>query len=152
MKPPVVIGYGNTLRRDDGIGRRAAELLTTEGIEVICCHQLTPELAAAIAGAPLVLFLDAAMDQAPGEVLSRKVFPRRFDLASHHLAPEQLLDLARTLNGDVPPAWLITGGMQQTDVGDRVTATGERCAVRMANVAHAILGASPSFRELRYSQ
>jgi hydrogenase maturation protease len=139
MKPPLVIGYGNPLRQDDGIGRRAAELLTTDEVEMICCHQLTPELAAILADAALVLFLDAAVDQPAGEVLSRKVFPRRFDPASHHLAPEQLLDLARTLNGGAPVAWLITGGVQQTDVGDKLTATGERCAARMAEVALDIL-------------
>ncbi len=135
MKPPVVIGYGNPLRQDDGIGRRAAELLPGGEVEIICCHQLTPELAAALAGASLAIFLDAAVDQRPGEVLSRKVFPCHSGLTSHHLAPEQLLDLARTLNGDAPPAFLITGGVERTDIGDTLTPAAECCAARMAKVA-----------------
>jgi hydrogenase maturation protease len=135
VKPPVVIGYGNPLRQDDGIGRRAAELLTSGEAEIICCHQLTPELAIALAGAPLAIFLDAAVDQHPGQVLSRKVFPCHSDLTSHHLAPEQLLDLARTLNGDAPLAYLITGGITQTSLSEMPTREGEDTAARMADVA-----------------
>ena len=135
MKPAVVIGYGNPLRQDDAIGRRAAELLKSCEAEIICCHQLTPELAAALAGAPLAIFLDAAVDQHPGQVLSRRVSPCHSDLTSHHLAPEQLLDLARLLNGDAPPAYLITGGVDRTGIGDTLTPAAERCAARMADVA-----------------
>jgi hydrogenase maturation protease len=139
VKPPVVIGYGNPLRQDDGIGRRAAELLEARlapgAADVTCCHQLTPELAAMLADAPIVLFLDAAVDQAPGLVAYRSVSPDRRSSASHHLSPEHLLDLARMLNGDVPPAFLITGGVRQTGVGDTLTPAAECCAARMAEVA-----------------
>jgi len=45
----LVIGYGNTLRGDDGLGQRAAEALAQralpDGVEVLSCHQLTIELA-----------------------------------------------------------------------------------------------------------
>jgi hydrogenase maturation protease len=150
VKPPVVIGYGNPLRQDDGIGRRAAELLEARlapgAADVTCCHQLTPELAAMLADAPIVLFLDAAVDQTPGLVLYRSVSPHRLGSASHHLSPEQLLDLARTLNGGVPPAFLITGGVQRTDIGDALTPAAERCAARMADVALELLCYSTSER------
>jgi hydrogenase maturation protease len=139
MKVPVIIGYGNPLRQDDGIGRRAAELLERKlapgAADVTCCHQLTPELAATLADAPVVLFLDAAVDQTPGLVLYRRVSPHHLGSGSHHLSPDQLLDLARTLNGDVPRAYLITGGVQRTDIGDALTPAAERCAARMADVA-----------------
>jgi hypothetical protein len=101
------------------------------------------QLAATLADAPVVLFLDAALDQTPGLVLYRSVSPHHLGSASHHLSPEQLLDLARTLNGGVPPAFLITGGVQRIDIGDILTPAAERCAARMADVALEILGLAP---------
>ncbi len=45
----LVVGYGSTLRTDDGVGRAAAQRLVTDprldGATVIACHQLAPELA-----------------------------------------------------------------------------------------------------------
>src|ERR1700744_5030774 len=62
----MVIGFGNPLRRDDAIGWRAAELiearLSNDETEVSVCHQLTPDLAAKIAGAAFVVFLDADVE------------------------------------------------------------------------------------------
>ncbi len=143
MKPPVIIGYGNPLRQDDGIGRRAAELLEEKlapgAADVTCCHQLTPELAATLADAPIVLFLDAAVDQTPGLVLYRKVSPQPLPAGSHYFAPEQLLNLASIVNGHVPRAFLITGGVRQTGVGEALTPVAELCAARMAEVAHLIM-------------
>jgi hydrogenase maturation protease len=134
----VIIGYGNSLRQDDGLGLRAAELLEERlapgSAHVIRCHQLTPELAAELADAPLVLFLDAAIDETPGSVVCREILPHSAMPVSHHLSPEHLLALAHTLNGDAPPAWWITGGISQTDIG-ALTPAAERCAARMAEAA-----------------
>lgn len=67
----LVIGYGNPLRSDDGIGWRVAEELRgrvdASRIEVIECRQLTPEMAEQIRTAGLVVFVDAAAEGAPGE-------------------------------------------------------------------------------------
>ena len=60
----LVIGYGNTLRGDDGIGPAVAEAVAAlglPGVRVIVAHQLTPELAADLADAQLVVFVDAAV-------------------------------------------------------------------------------------------
>src|SRR5262249_37453009 len=115
MKKPVVIGIGNSLRRDDGIGCRAARLveesLAPESAVVIECHQVTPELAAKLAGAPLVVFLDAAVNDVPGRVCSRPVEPDNPGPWSHYLSPGQLLGLAQYINATTPAAVLITGGV-----------------------------------------
>ncbi|HEY9173382.1 MAG TPA: hydrogenase maturation protease, partial [Verrucomicrobiae bacterium] len=53
----LVIGYGNTLRRDDGIGPKVAEAvaeLNLPGVRSLACPQLTPELAEPIAHAKRV--------------------------------------------------------------------------------------------------
>jgi hypothetical protein len=44
----LVIGYGNSLRRDDGVGPRVAEAveaLQLPGVRTLTCQLLTPEFA-----------------------------------------------------------------------------------------------------------
>ena len=58
----LVIGYGNELRGDDGIGPRVAEAIAAAhhpGVRVVSCFQLVPELAADLAKARLAVFVDA---------------------------------------------------------------------------------------------
>ena len=48
----LVIGYGNSLRRDDGVGPRVAEAieeLNLPGVRTLVCQLLTPEFADPIA-------------------------------------------------------------------------------------------------------
>ena len=75
----LVVGYGNPLRSDDGVGWRAAQLLATDprlaGARVLARHQLVPELALDVSRAPLVVLVDAAADGDPGSVSLRWVRP-----------------------------------------------------------------------------
>jgi hypothetical protein len=61
----LVIGYGNTLRGDDAVGQVVARALAgeaaIEGVEVIACHQLMPELAECIDAADMLLFITAKL-------------------------------------------------------------------------------------------
>ena len=66
----LVIGYGNTLRGDDGVGPKVAEAveaLQLPGVRTLVCQQLSPEHAEPISRARVVVFVDAAVD-APREV------------------------------------------------------------------------------------
>ncbi|MFP4333539.1 MAG: hydrogenase maturation protease, partial [Campylobacterales bacterium] len=59
----LVIGIGNTIRCDDGIGFKLAQMVekeTIEGVEVICTHQLLPELSEDISKYEVVIFVDAS--------------------------------------------------------------------------------------------
>ena len=149
MKRPLIIGYGNPLREDDGIGWRAAELLeqVLSGADFVQCMQLTPELATRVGEASLVIFLDAAVDRPPGAVGIREVHGADSSPWSHHLAADQLLALARQLSGGGPPAFLITGGASGMDWVERLSDAGERAAIEMAAAAVGLLGvpaATPS--------
>ena len=139
MNRPIIIGYGNPLRQDDAIGWRAAELaerrLPAQAAEIIQCHQLTPELAARLDGASLVLFLDAAADEAPERICFQPVRAKQIGAWTHHLSPGQLLHLAQQFQGSAPPAFLISGGAAQMDAGDGLSAGAERCAERIAALA-----------------
>ena len=81
----LVIGYGNTLRSDDGVGWVAAALLADDprlagdlsraGVEVRAVHQLTPELALDFSRASLVILIDAAVDDPPGAISVQALTP-----------------------------------------------------------------------------
>jgi hydrogenase maturation protease len=114
MSRVLVIGYGNTLRGDDGIGWYAArDLSATENAEdfkSIACQQLTPELAKDISESNRTIFIDASVGGCPGAVTIRKLSLNSFGVnsMSHHLNPETLLLLASELYNSHPAAYLIT--------------------------------------------
>jgi len=140
---PLIIGYGNPLREDDGMGWRAAQLLEAQlapgTADVIQCQELTPELAARFEGASLVVFLDAACDQHPGTVSSEEVNAGGNSAWSHHLSPAQLVRLSEQVGSAARPAFLIRGGAFRMDLRDRLTALGEKTAAEMARLAHALV-------------
>ena len=107
----LVIGYGNTLRGDDGVGVRVAEAVEAwelPDVEVIACHQLMPELAEAVARAHRVVFVDAAVD-APRDVQWRRLEPATSSqLMAHAADPRTLLAMARDVYQHCPEAWWLT--------------------------------------------
>ena len=107
----LVIGYGNTLRGDDGVGPRVAEAvaaLNLPGVRTLVCQMLTPELADQISQARVAIFVDAAVD-APGKVQLRKLEPNdSSQLMAHAADPRTMLALARDVFGHAPAAWWLT--------------------------------------------
>ena len=144
MNRVLVIGYGNPLRQDDAIGRCAAQLveqsLRNGEAEVVACHQLTPELAARLENASVVLFLDAAADEPAGRIRFQPLRARESGAWTHHLLPEQLLGFARQCNGADPSAFLISGGAAQLELGEGLSSSAEQCAARIAALALCIIG------------
>lgn len=124
----LIIGYGNSLRQDDGAGYRVAEILATklvprqspQEIRVLAVHQLTPELALELAAEDVerVLFIDARRGQNK-PLIMRKLDPATaLGSCGHHLAPELLLHMTRALYRRSPHGWLLTLAAQQLDIGD----------------------------------
>lgn len=107
----LVIGYGNPVRCDDGVGAKVAEAveeLHLPDVRTLICHQLSPEHAEPIARARMVVFVDAAVD-APGEVQMRKLEPNESSqLMAHAADPGTMLALARDVFGHCPEAWWLT--------------------------------------------
>jgi hydrogenase maturation protease len=125
----LVVGYGNPLRSDDGIGWHAAGLLATDprlaGARVLAHHQLVPELAADVSRASLVVLVDAAVEGHPGSLSVRPVRPRPPTPTtwSHHLDPETLAGLAETLYGFTPPIVLVSVAAGSFAEGDGLSGT-----------------------------
>ncbi|HEX7571014.1 MAG TPA: hydrogenase maturation protease [Verrucomicrobiae bacterium] len=107
----LVIGYGNSLRRDDGVGPRVAEAiekLQLPGVRTLVCQLLSPEYADPIARVRRVIFVDAAVDRTDG-VLFRKLEPgETSQLMAHAADPRTMLALARDVFGHAPEAWWLT--------------------------------------------
>jgi hydrogenase maturation protease len=113
MQNTLVLGYGNPLRGDDGVGWQAAILVTKElkgQVDVLARHQLTPELAETLSQVEKVVFIDAACEGTPGQVCCQRldvtgVNPQSF---THHVAPTDLLATAQALYGHAPVGYLVT--------------------------------------------
>jgi hydrogenase maturation protease len=105
----LIIGYGNELRGDDGLGPFVAESIAAAklpGVVVKTAVQLLPELAADLAEARLVVFVDASMK--PGE----QGIPVRllaaddtFSWCTHRADPHTLLALTQAIYGRTPETW-----------------------------------------------
>ena len=134
----LVIGYGNTLRGDDGVGPRvveAIEALHLPDVRTLICQQLSPEHAEPVSQARTVIFVDAIVNTGDkwqvtsdgktwqatsgGEschpppdtchVQWRKLEPNdSSQLMAHAADPRTLLALARDVFGHAPEAWWLT--------------------------------------------
>ena len=125
----LVIGYGNTLRSDDGVGPRVAEAvdaLGLPGVRTLVCQQLSPEHADPISQADTVVFVDAAVD-APNEVQLRPLEAGdNCQLMAHAADPRTMLALARDVFGHAPKAWWLTIPAVQMEFGEELSAETER--------------------------
>lgn len=95
MARVLIVGYGNPLRSDDGLGWRAAEelsrCLSLPEVEVLMRQQLTPELADNLTRADVVFFIDAARGGQPGELRCDPVTPQPGTTDTHHSSPAGIL-------------------------------------------------------------
>lgn len=134
----LIIGYGNSLRGDDGAGPQAARELRGRGFPALEVHQLAPELAEAISRVKLVVFTDASVELEPGQV---RVTPVREDRASafeHHISPGGLLRLTREVYERAPAALVIAIGGESYELGDALSDSALRAIQDVVDIcAHA---------------
>ncbi|ACB53756.1 hypothetical protein cce_4408 [Crocosphaera subtropica ATCC 51142] len=109
----LIIGYGNTLRGDDGVGYKIAEMIeqwNLDNITSIAVHQLTPDLADKIAQSDTVFFIDAIpihdINTANIQIKTLSINEKINNLA-HHNNPEQLLYLTAAIYQKFPIAYWI---------------------------------------------
>ncbi len=125
----LIIGYGNSLRSDDGVGPKAAEAIEAlglPGVRTLACDLLTPELAEPISKADCVVFVDAAVDS-PREVQLRPLVPAESSQVMAHAAdPRTMLALARDVFNHAPQAWWLTIPIENIGIGDQLSAFAQR--------------------------
>jgi hydrogenase maturation protease len=125
----LVIGYGNTLRRDDGIGPRVAasiDAATYPGVRVVTCFQLVPELATEIADSRLVIFVDALTNpQRAGVQLRRITAEEMTECSTHSSDPRSLLALTQAVYERVPESWWVMVPGEDFGFGERLSPLAE---------------------------
>ncbi len=140
----LVIGIGNTLRGDDGIGvaiaQRLAEQHSAPNLHVITCHQLTPELIGLISQAEQVIFIDASVEQPLGSVQAVPLHVEAAKaLSAHHTTPSALLLAAKVLYGAQPRSTLIAVGARHFGYGEQFSAPVAAALPRAAQLALTLL-------------
>ena len=107
----LVIGYGNSLRGDDGIGIKVAEAVAKwqlSNVRSLARHQLTPELAAELAQVDGAIFVDACQIAEINTVELHPLKPSTtFNFKSHLSDPKVLLSFTQALYGKCPQAWWV---------------------------------------------
>jgi hydrogenase maturation protease len=123
---PLIIGIGNPLRNDDGLGWAVAEQLSQDcdpGCDIHTVHQLTPELAQWMAGANLVVMIDASHEGEPGELRIRPLsLPAQPGaVGTHYTTPEELAALTAVVYGRCPPVVVVTMTGANFSIGEQLS-------------------------------
>ncbi len=120
----LVLGVGNSLRADDGVGQAVVErlggLLPPDAAQLRAVYQLTPELAADLADVALVVVVDAAAGVPAGDVVVSDLDAGASagEPFSHSVDPAGLASLARVLYGASPRIVLVGIGPASLEPGE----------------------------------
>ena len=123
----MVIGFGNTLRRDDAVGCRIAqqaERLWSPRIRAIALEQLTPEVATELAEADRAIFVDARPADSSLPICPEAIEPLVQGSASlvHAVTPRFILSLCQALYGRCPKSWMIAVPAADFQFGEGLSA------------------------------
>lgn len=128
----LIIGYGNSSRRDDGVGGFVIEQLAAlklPGVELETSHQLEIEAAETISRFDTVIFVDAAIPEAPEAIQRSEVTPNfQSHAVAHYLTPADVLSLCQTLYHRQPKAVLYSIRGRDFNFGTTLTPDVERAA------------------------
>jgi len=146
----LVIGYGNPLRSDDGLGWHAAEMLARDprlsGADIRWQHQLTPELAHDFSRVRLVVLIDVSVEQAPGEIAVRRLdgtSGKAGTTSTHHTDPAALVALARELWGAAPDVCMVSVGAGSLEVGEALTPAVEAALPELVDIVLRVVTVPP---------
>ena len=144
----LVVGYGNALRSDDGLGWHVAERLSDDprfaAVDVLRRHQLTPELALDVSRASFVIFVDASR-AAPG-LLTIEPVGRALGHGvvawTHRCDPSTLLALAADLYGATPDAVAVSVGVASLEMGESLSPAIEGAMDRVVDAVAGLVAAA----------
>jgi len=126
-KPVLVIGYGNTLRGDDGFGPYVASQLAARvqhpDIQILTPQQLTPDLAGQVAASRMTILIDARVGDHPGRI-HRSLVPvpdRAAPTFQHHITPESLAGVTHALYSVTPLMHLFTAESSSFEIQEELS-------------------------------
>ncbi|MGI0481543.1 hydrogenase maturation protease [Geminocystis sp. CENA526] len=125
MNSWLIIGYGNTLRNDDGVGQIIAQTIEKSSFLNVKCiyqHQLTPELVENIKLFQNVIFIDASVESLKVDVINLPRFNiNNYAEYGHYCNPEYLLYLTKLIYNESPKSYLITIPIENIDLGENLS-------------------------------
>ena len=121
----LVIGYGNELLCDDGVGQRVARAVAewrVPNLRSLAVHQLTPELAEELVDVDRVIFVDAYTEATQQEVrVCRLEAADTVATTGHTSDPLLLLAIAQALYNAHPQAWWVGIPAVNFELSDRLS-------------------------------
>jgi hydrogenase maturation protease len=127
----LVVGYGNSLRSDDGAAHVVTSRLQQQElsqVQVLSVQQLTPELAETLSQVQLAIFVDVYMSDGDTQ-LRVESLPSQEQLESearwkwiHQATPRSLLALTKQVYGVSPEAWWVLIPAVNLDLGETPSA------------------------------
>lgn len=143
----LIIGYGNSLRADDGAGiviaQKMARHFNAAGLptRLITETQLLPEMAADISAPSIntVVFVDTSLQSNAAQVEINKIdVDTQTASTGHQLYPAALLLYASLLYGRNPQAWLVTIPGVDFAHGESFSPTVKEVINDYKSIAHAL--------------
>ncbi|GAB4495537.1 MAG: hydrogenase maturation protease [Anaerolineales bacterium] len=123
----LIIGIGNPIRGDDGLGweaiRQLSQQIDDPQVELLTCQQLTMDLIEYLERVDCVYFIDARIGEPAGEL---KYFPIEPDTClqtavSHFFDPRNLMAAAQALYGHHPVGGLFSVNAHSFDFTEELT-------------------------------
>lgn len=143
----LVVGIGNPIRRDDGIGPYCISLLQADVsqrnklVDYLVVHQLDVTQCEIFAGYGLILFIDAdavtSTEPFRVEQITAGSMPRAF--TSHIGSIPDIMSLTASLYGVTPRAWLVAVQGVDFEVGEGLSpAASDNAGLAAAEVSRLI--------------
>ena len=140
MSKVLIVGIGNEIRQDDGIGPYCLKLLkhmpayaNNKLVDCLTVHQLDITHCTTFADYGLIIFIDAAAGDSPQSVrveeIKPKPQPRNF--TSHIGSIYDILSLTQSLYGVTPKGYLVAVSGLSFEVGEGLSHT----ALKNATIA-----------------
>jgi len=114
MQDILVIGRGNPLRGDDGVGWKAVDMLSEivddPRVRFLKCQELAPEISQPLAEARYAIFIDVSLDGNDGVVGKKMLYPssKLPEPGTHNLEPGGILAFSRLLFGSAPESVMLS--------------------------------------------
>ena len=129
-KKLLLIGIGNSGRRDDGLGWELLERISNAGYDFIDCefrYQLQVEDAAALANYDAVVFVDACRDELNGGFdISRCVPSNHSFFSTHAQSPGAIVFLTNSVYRKFPRAYILAISGKEWGLESSLSATAEK--------------------------
>ncbi|NJM98130.1 MAG: hydrogenase maturation protease [Phormidesmis sp. RL_2_1] len=144
----LIVGYGNALRGDDGVGAQVAHAVADwhlPEVKTIIVHQLMPELAIEVAKADYVIFVDACGEESCARTVQLDPIvlggdnTQSVSALSHTHGARGLLQLTQQLYGYSPQAWLLQVPGENFNLGQALSTIAQNGCDRALRVIERFL-------------